>query len=190
MVTASDTRSPGAEELDRRLGSAVAALGWAAEVVAEVELLGDRVDVAYSWDEARHAERAAAGTPPLADPWMLECATGAHTKPCREPAPVQIVGVLVRRRGWRGGRRVAAGFSAFGPVAVLLAPDRIGKLDHLDADRLGIGLLADADPSTVIVPPAPFTPPPWTAVQRLAQEIVYATVLARQERCSGVLPVP
>lgn len=170
---------PDRSVIERRCATAADLLGWHGDVACDVDLLGDQVDVVYRWDGARHRRRRDAGIPALAEPWLLRCIDVEHPWVLAEPAPVAIVGIMARRAGWRTARRVAAGFSAFGPVAALLS-NSVGTEEHLDADRLGIGLVVDHDQLRLLVPPARFLAPEWTPVQRLAQETVYSVVCSRR----------
>lgn len=165
--------------VERQLRIAAALLGWDGEVLSDVELLGDRVDVIYRLDEDRHRRRLEAGVPPLAEPWMLRCIDAEHPWVLQESAPVICSGFVARRERWPAGRRVAAGFSAFGPVAALLAAEAVDQAVELDADRLGIGLLVDLHGPRLLVPAAEFVAPEWILVRRLVQEVVYSAVCAR-----------
>lgn len=178
------TVRPDRSAIERRCAAAADLLGWCGDLACDVDLLGDRVDVVYTWDAARHRRRRDAGVPALAEPWLLRCIDVEHPWVLDEPAPVAIVGIMARRAGWRPARRVAAGFSAFGPVAALLS-DSVSTDERLDADRLGIGLVVGDGRPRLLVPPAPYVAPDWTLVQRLMQETVYSVVCSRHPQPVG-----
>jgi len=162
---------------DARLEAVARALGWPGDVARDVDLLGDRVDVVYGWEEERHRARDRVGLGPLADPWVFRCASAPDGGLADHPCPVQIVGVVVRRGSWRVARRVAAGFTGLAQAAVLLPEGRVSELDRADADRLGLGVVLDAQEPVVAVRPARYEAPAWTPVQDLAREIVYASAV-------------
>jgi hypothetical protein len=162
------------------LAQAVAALGWRAECLLDVEVLGARLVVAATPDRAELAARDADRLGPLADPWLFRVRADDDPELLTRPAPVRIAGALAVRRSWPAARAAAGTFTAFGPRAVLLPRRAVTRAALTEAAVIGIGVLT-ADDATLLLPAGPPPPVPRSHVHRLVEELVYASYLERPE---------
>jgi hypothetical protein len=155
--------------------AALDALAWPADSLLDVEILGARLAVAFSFNATEIARREAEQLWPQSDPRVLRCVIDLDPGFATRPSPVRLVGALAARRTWRTASEAATVFTAFGPRAAVLPPEQCTRTPLLEASVLGVGVVSwDGTQARCLVPVGARPAARRTFVHRLVEETVWA----------------
>lgn len=178
---------------DHLAEAAVAALGWDGVITAPTVILGRRVVVVATLDDAAHRMRERAGWGPVTDRVTVSTWDFPELAEISPPVAVQIRGVLAPARHWRTGLFAAIPFVGLCPTAVLLPAGVARDAECLRyADHYGPTVIAapeesDVDGNPVVIDAVDVVQTGRTGAVRTARrlaanrwvhEMVYDRVLA------------